>query len=61
MPADSPPLLAPYVNLTPENALEVMAKHSTGWWLQTEDLPTPNNRVQWINGKLHLDYTPQQY
>ena len=58
MPADSPPLLAPYVKLTPENALEVMAKHTTGWWLQTEDLPVPNNRVQWINGKLHLDYTP---
>ena len=58
MPADSPPLLAPYVKLTPENVLEVMAKHSTGWWLQTEDLPVSNNRVQWKKGKLHLDYTP---
>ena len=58
MPADSPPLLAPYVKFTPELALEVMAKHSTGWWLQTEDLPEPNNRVRWKAGKLHLDYTP---
>ena len=58
MPADSPPLLAPYVKFTPEAALEVMAKHSTGWWLQTEDLPDPNNRVHWKGDKLHLDYTP---
>ena len=58
MPAESPPLLAPYVNFAPEKALEVAARHTTGWWLQTEDLPTPHNRVQWINGKLHLDYTP---
>ena len=58
MPAEAPPLLAPYVKITPKFALEVLAKHSTGWWLQTEDLPAPDNRVQWINGKLHLDYTP---
>ena len=58
IPADSPALLAPYVKFTPEFALEVMAKHSTGWWLQTEDLPDPNNRVEWKNGKLHLSYTP---
>ena len=57
IPDESPPLLAPYVKFTPELALEMMAKHSTGWWLQTEDLPDPNNRVQWKNGKLHLSYT----
>ncbi|GAB4551415.1 MAG: GMC family oxidoreductase [Pleurocapsa sp.] len=58
MPAEAPPLLAPYVKITPENVREILAQHSTGWWLQTEDLPDPNNRVQWKNGKLHLDYTP---
>ena len=58
IPADAPSLLAPYVKFTPEAALEVIAKHSTGWWLQTEDLPDPNNRVEWKNGQLHLSYTP---
>ncbi len=28
-----------------------------GWWLQTEDLPSPNNRVRIVGDKLHLDYT----
>ena len=58
IPAEAPSLLAPYVKFTPGAALEVIAKHSTGWWLQTEDLPDPNNRVEWKNGQLHLSYTP---
>lgn len=58
IPAEAPPLLAPYVKLIPEFALEVLARHATGWWLQTEDLPDPNNRVRWVNNALHLDYTP---
>lgn len=57
IPAEAPPLLAPFVKFTPENVREVLANHSTGWWLQTEDLPDPDNRVQWVNGKLHLNYT----
>jgi hypothetical protein len=28
-----------------------------GWWLQTEDLPDPNNRVRIEADKIHLDYT----
>ncbi len=58
MPAESPPLLAPYVKITPETVLDVFAAHSTGWWLQTEDLPEANNRVRVVNGQIHLDYTP---
>lgn len=57
IPAETPPLLAPYVKLVPEFGLEMIARYTTGWWLQTEDLPDPNNRVHWIDGKLHLDYT----
>ena len=58
MPAEAPTLLAPYVKLLPHQEREILARHATGWWLQTEDLPDPKNRVRWANGKLHLDYTP---
>jgi len=27
------------------------------WWMTGEDLPAPENRVQFINGQIHLDYT----
>ncbi|MEH2321856.1 GMC family oxidoreductase [Nostoc sp.] len=58
IPAEAPPLLAPLAKLVPEFGLEQIANHSTGWWLQTEDLPDPNNRVRVEGDKLYLDYTP---
>ncbi|MGB3298087.1 MAG: GMC family oxidoreductase N-terminal domain-containing protein, partial [Phormidesmis sp.] len=58
MPAEAPPLLAPYVKFTPETVLDVLAAHATGWWLQTEDLPYQDNRVRVVKGRVHLDYTP---
>ncbi|WP_019506118.1 GMC oxidoreductase [Pleurocapsa sp. PCC 7319] len=58
IPAEAPPLLAPFVKFSPEKALEIVAQHSTGWWLQTEDLPDPNNRVRWAKDRVGLDYTP---
>lgn len=58
IPAEAPSLLAPLVKLVPGFGLEEIANHSTGWWLQTEDLPDPRNRVRTVGGKLHLDYTP---
>jgi choline dehydrogenase-like flavoprotein len=58
IPAEAPSLLAPLAKLVPGFGLQQIANHSTGWWLQTEDLPDPNNRV-WVEGdKLHLNYTP---
>ncbi|MEM7761030.1 MAG: GMC family oxidoreductase [Cyanobacteria bacterium P01_A01_bin.40] len=57
IPAEAPPLLAPFAKLSPEKALEITARYSTGWWLQTEDLPDPNNRVRWAKDKVHLEYT----
>ncbi len=42
---------------TPEMVLEEMAEHSVDWWMTGEDLPAPENRVQFINGQIHLDYT----
>ena len=35
-----------------------MTTHAVPWWLTTEDLPDPNNRVQIVNGRVRLDYTP---
>jgi hypothetical protein len=38
MKGDAPPL-------TPGFVLETMKDHAVPWWLMTEDLPDPNNRV----------------
>ena len=57
MPAEAPPLLAPYMKFVPEFGLQLAAERSVGWWLQTEDLPDPNNRVRIVGDQLHLDYT----
>lgn len=42
----------------PGMALDLMAKHSIDFWLTTEDLPDPNNRVTLSDsGKICLHYT----
>lgn len=43
----------------PDFALDFLANHAIGWWLTTEDLPSPDNRVS-INesGDIVLAYTP---
>jgi choline dehydrogenase-like flavoprotein len=51
MKGDAPPL-------TPTFVLDLMTTHAVPWWLTTEDLPDPNNRVQIANGRVRLDYTP---
>jgi choline dehydrogenase-like flavoprotein len=45
--------------LTPGWTLEFMASHSLDFWLTSEDLPDPNNRVT-LNrkGEIVLSYTP---
>lgn len=42
-----------YAPLTPEQ----VATHSIDWWLTTEDLPDPNNRIMADGDKIILDYT----
>jgi choline dehydrogenase-like flavoprotein len=45
--------------LAPEWTLERVAKHAIDFWLSTEDLPLPGNRVTVDkDGKLTLSYTP---
>ena len=51
MKSDAPPL-------TPGFALKIAKDHTVPWWLMTEDLPDPNNRVQFIDGAVRLEYTP---
>ncbi|NEQ54542.1 MAG: GMC family oxidoreductase, partial [Leptolyngbya sp. SIO3F4] len=58
IPAEAPELLAPLVKFVPGSELQRVAELSTGWWLQTEDLPDPNNRVKVKGGQLSLAYTP---
>ena len=56
--AEAPSLLAPLLKLAPAKVLEMSAKHSTGWWLQTEDLPDSNNRIRWAKDRICAEYTP---
>jgi choline dehydrogenase-like flavoprotein len=45
--------------LAPEWSLERMASHAIDFWLSTEDLPRPENRVTLgADGSVHLAYTP---
>jgi len=45
--------------LAPRMALELMARHSLDFWLTSEDLPDPNNRVTLDRrGRIVLTYTP---
>jgi choline dehydrogenase-like flavoprotein len=45
--------------IAPGWTLELMAKHSLDFWLTSEDLPDPNNRVTLNSkGEIVLTYTP---
>lgn len=41
----------------PRAIYKEVADRTTGWFLMTEDLPDPNNRVRVSNDKIFLDYT----
>jgi choline dehydrogenase-like flavoprotein len=45
--------------VVPGMTLEIMANHTLPFWVTTEDLPDPNNRVALTrNGHIMLSYTP---
>lgn len=56
--SEAPPLLSILAKAMPGFGLRQLATRTLGWWLQTEDLPKPDNRVRFTNEKLYLDYTP---
>jgi choline dehydrogenase-like flavoprotein len=56
---DAVTLSAGAPKLVPGMTLDIMAKHSLDFWLTSEDLPDPDNRVTLDrNGKIVLTYTP---
>jgi choline dehydrogenase-like flavoprotein len=56
---DADTLSAGAPKLVPGMTLEIMAKHSLDFWLTSEDLPDPDNRVTLSkDGKITLSYTP---
>lgn len=55
--AESPPILSVFAKVMPNFGLQQLATRSIGWWVQTEDLPNPNNRVRLNGDKLCVDYT----
>lgn len=42
----------------PGYTFELMARHAVDFWLTSEDLPHPENRVIVENGKIKISYTP---
>ena len=41
----------------PEMPFDFVAKHSIDFWLTSEDLPLPQNRIYYKDGQVHLDLT----
>jgi choline dehydrogenase-like flavoprotein len=56
--AESPPVFSGLARVMPGFGLRQLATRSIAWWLQTEDLPDPNNRVRLTGDKLFLEYEP---
>jgi choline dehydrogenase-like flavoprotein len=48
-------VLPQWLEWLPDMPFDVMARHSMDFWLQAEDLPHPDNRIYYKNGKVHLD------
>ena len=49
--------LPEWLEWLPHTPFEEMAAHSMDFWLQSEDLPHPQNRVYYKDGEVHLDLT----
>ena len=49
--------LPAFLSFMPETPFEKMAEHSMDFWLQTEDLPSPENRIFYDGDKVMLSLT----
>ena len=47
--------LPQWLEWLPAMPFDVMARRSMDFWLQAEDLPHPDNRIYYRDGKVHLD------
>ncbi len=54
--SEAPPIFSVLTKVMPGFSLRQLATRSMGWWLQTEDLPMPENRVRFEKDKIYLDY-----
>ncbi|MGZ3749471.1 MAG: GMC oxidoreductase, partial [Pseudobdellovibrionaceae bacterium] len=52
MRAQSPEI----TSVAPDVALEALAERGVPWWLMTEDLPNPENRVRLVGNQIQLNY-----
>jgi choline dehydrogenase-like flavoprotein len=59
--SEAPPILSALSRVLPNFGLRQLATRSIGWWIQTEDLPNPNNRVQVAGDKLRVEYVPNNF
>jgi choline dehydrogenase-like flavoprotein len=49
--------LPSFLQWLPEQPFDWLARHSIDFWLTSEDLPLPQNRIFYADGKVHLDLT----
>ena len=47
--------LPAFLQWLPEKPFDWVAKHSVDFWLTSEDLPLPQNRISYAGDKVHLD------
>jgi choline dehydrogenase-like flavoprotein len=49
--------LPAWLEWLPDVPFEQMAKHSMDFWLSSEDIPLPENRIRYVDGKVVLEFT----
>jgi choline dehydrogenase-like flavoprotein len=49
--------LPEWLEWLPDLPFETMARHSMDFWLSSEDIPLPENRIRYQNGKVVLELT----
>jgi choline dehydrogenase-like flavoprotein len=50
-------VLPPWLEWLPRAPFEMMARHSMDFWLSSEDLPNPNNRIRYDGARVILELT----
>ena len=59
--SEAPPVFSAIKALLPNFGLRQLATRSIGWWMQTEDLPSLDNRVHYVGEKLRVEYTVNNF
>jgi choline dehydrogenase-like flavoprotein len=51
-------VLPPWLTWLPDAPFALMARHSMDFWLSSEDIPLPQNRIFYKGDKVRLEVTP---